>query len=545
MTDPLRRESNNSCSPRELCCIYRTEAELQAALQVFVTSAATCSARVALTGEIALAAALLVDQPRTAHGTPRPWVQDGLACCTPADLSALLAMARVAGYRALWLAVDGAPAELVTAAVGLGITVLNLYDASRLPGSTLLEALRRHPFILALGEISENEHYCPPVQTADPDQDARFAACYQRLLARRSAAQATPANDQALGAAARLDQAYAQLNSQQLQLDLLLQQAPVLIWTTDQELVVTSILGGRRHSSAGVLAELTGKPVTYLFEEQPAVLDAHHAALRGEDARYQLSYDGHDTLARVEPLRDAAGGVVGVIGVAMDVTEQLASEMLQKAQVFAEMEEKYAALARAYVQLAKSNQDLATAYDATIAGWARALELRDKETEGHSQRVVALTLRLVERMQVPRESHAYIRWGALLHDIGKMGIPDNILLKADQPLTDKEWVVMKLHPTLAYELLSGIPYLGPALEIPYSHHEWWDGTGYPQGLKGNDIPLPARIFSVVDAWDALTNQRPYRPAWSPWRVAKHIRALSGQQFDPQVVDEFLKMMNFE
>jgi HD-GYP domain-containing protein (c-di-GMP phosphodiesterase class II) len=135
----------------------------------------------------------------------------------------------------------------------------------------------------------------------------------------------------------------------------------------------------------------------------------------------------------------------------------------------------------------------------------------------------------------------HVRWGALLHDIGKMGVPDGILLKPG-PLTDEEWVKMKEHPTFAYELLSPIRYLQQALDIPYCHHEKWDGSGYPRGLKGTQIPLAARIFAVVDVWDALTSDRPYRPAWTKEKAREHILSSSGTHFDPQVVDVFMKKM---
>ena len=184
--------------------------------------------------------------------------------------------------------------------------------------------------------------------------------------------------------------------------------------------------------------------------------------------------------------------------------------------------------------LQRSNSDLTTAYDATIEGWSRALDLRDKETEGHTRRVTDVTLRLARNFGLGEAQLAQVRWGALLHDIGKMGVPDRILLKPG-PLTDEEWAVMKQHPTLAYEMLSPIRYLRSALDIPYSHHEKWDGTGYPQGLKGEGIPLTARIFAVVDVWDALRSDRPYRPAWPEEKVIEHIRSLAGTHFDPQVV----------
>jgi putative nucleotidyltransferase with HDIG domain len=191
--------------------------------------------------------------------------------------------------------------------------------------------------------------------------------------------------------------------------------------------------------------------------------------------------------------------------------------------------------------LQRSNIDLRLAYDATIEGWSAALDLRDKETEGHSQRVTEMTIALARRIGISDSELTQIRRGALLHDIGKLGVPDHILLKPDK-LTEDEWVIMQKHPTYAYEMLSSISYLKPALDIPYCHHEKWDGSGYPRGLKNENIPLAARIFAIVDVWDALTSDRPYRPAWSRERALEHIRGQSGTHFDPQIVEAFLKMM---
>ena len=193
-----------------------------------------------------------------------------------------------------------------------------------------------------------------------------------------------------------------------------------------------------------------------------------------------------------------------------------------------------------FESLQNSNVELSLAYDATIEGWSRALDLRDKETEGHTQRVTTMTVKLARAFGFSKSELVQVRWGGLLHDIGKMGVPDGILLKPG-PLTEEEWVVMKKHPTFAYEMLSPIRYLRLALDIPYSHHEKWDGSGYPHGLKGNQIPLVARIFAVVDVWDALTSDRPYRPAWTEEKVREHILASSGTHFDPQVVDLFMQI----
>jgi len=187
------------------------------------------------------------------------------------------------------------------------------------------------------------------------------------------------------------------------------------------------------------------------------------------------------------------------------------------------------------------NMELAIAYEATIEGWSRALDLRDKETEGHTQRVTEITMVLAKAIGIKDTDLQHIRRGALLHDIGKMGISDQILLKKGK-LTEKEWKIMSTHPRLAYQMLQPIAYLRNALDIPYSHHEKWDGTGYPRGLKGEQIPLTARLFAIADVWDALTSARPYRKAWTKKKALTYIKEQSGKHFDPQLVEIFLKMI---
>lgn len=192
--------------------------------------------------------------------------------------------------------------------------------------------------------------------------------------------------------------------------------------------------------------------------------------------------------------------------------------------------------------LKRSNRELAMAYDETIKGWAQALELRDQETRGHADRVSDLTVRLAANLGFKGEGLDHIRRGALLHDIGKMAIPDRILNKTG-PLTSEEWVTMRQHTTIAYDMLFNIEYLRPALDVVYAHHEKWDGTGYPRGLKGDEIPLSARIFAVVDVWDAITNPRPYRNLPWPFSEARaYIIQQSGKHFDPRVVAEFIKLI---
>ena len=194
-----------------------------------------------------------------------------------------------------------------------------------------------------------------------------------------------------------------------------------------------------------------------------------------------------------------------------------------------------------FSNLQQANLELRQAYDATIEGWAHALEIRDKETEGHSRRVAVLTKDVAKRFGYTEAELEHILRGVILHDIGKMGIPDEILHKPG-PLNEEEWTIMRQHPVYAYEMLKDIEYLWPALNIPHYHHERWNGAGYPEGLKGEDIPLEARIFAVVDAWDALTSDRPYRDAWSVEKTKQYLLDQAGKEFDPDVVEIFLDVL---
>ncbi|NTW01447.1 MAG: PAS domain S-box protein [Oscillochloris sp.] len=224
-------------------------------------------------------------------------------------------------------------------------------------------------------------------------------------------------------------------------------------------------------------------------------------------------YDEEQTIT---PVRNASGEIIRFIAIKQDISERRSHERA----------------------LQSANQALAEAYDATIIGWSQALDLRDHETNGHSQRVTSLTVRLARAMGIVGHEIEHIRRGALLHDIGKMGVPDAILLKPG-PLTDEEWAQMRMHPVYSYQLLKHITFLSPALTIPVSHHERWDGRGYPAGLRGTHIPLAARIFAIIDVWDALTSDRPYRAAWSREKARNYIAEHAGIHFDPSIVAVFL------
>ncbi|MFZ6027149.1 MAG: PAS domain S-box protein [Chloroflexota bacterium] len=212
-------------------------------------------------------------------------------------------------------------------------------------------------------------------------------------------------------------------------------------------------------------------------------------------------------------------GIRGIVLTSRNITQRKHSEMALK----------------------QAHERLAAAYDDTILGWSRALDLRDKETEGHTLRVTEVMMKLADAFDFSAEMLHHVRRGALLHDIGKMGVPDEILQKPDK-LTGIEWEIMRRHPEYAYQMLSDIEYLRPALNIPYFHHERWDGTGYPQGLKGEEIPLEARLFSVVDVWDALSFDRPYRKAWPQEKVIAYLKDQCNKQFDMQVVEVFIELL---
>ncbi|GAB4541014.1 MAG: hypothetical protein Fur002_08680 [Anaerolineales bacterium] len=278
-------------------------------------------------------------------------------------------------------------------------------------------------------------------------------------------------------------------------------------------------------------AQVIGKPAKEVFENFPIPIKKYLQTIYTR-AESQFQIDGKTVHYEMTawPLQDAQKNISGRIFISHDITAL--KELEQELRTLnAELEERVLTRTR----------ELAETYDATLEGWARALELRDKETEGHTRRVTSVTVKVAKRMGITGDDLEQTRRGALLHDIGKMGIPDSILLKPGK-LTKAERALMETHATLAYQMLEPIAFLKKALDIPYCHHEKWDGSGYPRGLAGQDIPLAARIFAIADVWDAITSERPYKKAWKREKAVQHLMEQSGKHFDPQVVSVFLEMV---
>ena len=195
-------------------------------------------------------------------------------------------------------------------------------------------------------------------------------------------------------------------------------------------------------------------------------------------------------------------------------------------------------------ELSQALQGIGQAYQSTLAALVHALDAREHETSDHSQRVVRYTLAIARHLEMPEPQLEDIGRGALLHDIGKIGVPDSILLKPG-PLTNAEWIEMRRHPEVGYRILESIEFLRPAAEIVLSHQERWDGNGYPRGLKGEAIPVGARVFAIADTLDAMTSDRPYRKAVSYADARAEIARCGGTQFDPACVAAFLKLSDDE
>lgn len=309
------------------------------------------------------------------------------------------------------------------------------------------------------------------------------------------------------------------LRENQTRLQFVVDQAPVVLWALDNEGLFT-LSEGRGLEALGLQpGEVVGRSVFDVYTGNAEVLKDARKALAGHRVRSLVRVGDVVFESRQRPLVDSAGRVVGVLGIAVDVT----------------------ARERAMTDLEATNLALTNAYDSTLEGWVRALDLRDRETEGHTKRVAKLTVELARRVGVPEDELVHVRRGALLHDIGKIGIPDAVLKKPG-PLDEEEWTLMREHPGWAHEMISAVDFLQPALDILYCHHERWDGEGYPRGLAGESIPLSARVFAVVDVWDALRSDRPYSEAWDEERVLAYLCEQAGGHFDPSVVEDFLEML---
>jgi PAS domain S-box-containing protein/putative nucleotidyltransferase with HDIG domain len=440
----------------------------------------------------------------------------------PADAELLLFELQDAGYEADWQRVDS-EVDYVEALGKMPDVILADFSLPQFTALRALKLLKERqldiPFIVVTGTISEEVAVdCMKQGATDyllKDRLSRLGQAIDRALEQKRLRDEKNISQAAL----RMSEVRFRSLVQNL--------SDIITVHTDK-----STITYESPSASRVL----GYPSGYLIGKEPLSLthpdDRDHvfkfiqALITGEPTEPAVEYRFRHAKGHWIYLESTASNLLGthevegIVLTSRDVTERKRSEE----------------------QLHEAHLELADAYDATIEGWSRALDLRDKETEGHTRRVTEMTIILARAVGVFGEDLIHIRRGALLHDIGKMGIPDQILLKPG-PLTPEEWDEMRKHPIYAYEMLHPVAYLRPALDIPISHHEKWDGTGYPKGLKAEQIPLAARIFSVVDVWDALCSDRPYRKGTDFLEVVDYIKDHSGVSFDPKIVNVFVDLID--
>lgn len=490
---------------------------------------------------------------------------------SPDDAALLLRVLERAGYEIYHERVDTAEAMRMALTSGSWDIVLADYSMPRFSAPRALEVLQTTgsnvPMIVVSGSVGEETavavmkqgaadyimkdclaRLVPAVEReireslvrkAREHSEARFLRQVEHLAALRAVDSAIGQGldlNETLGVI--LDQVMGQLNADA---------AAVLLLDPARELLYFAAGRGFQYPAIALTQVRLGSEIAGRAALEKRRVP-EHGLLEFGDASASLFPDAMAQLFRqegissyaVEPLV-AKNSVKGVIEIFMRRPFEPDEDWLHLLEALAAQAAIAVDNASMVDQLQATNRELIQAYDTTLEGWSRALDLRDHETEGHTRRVTDLTLRLAARLGMPEQDLVHIRRGALLHDIGKMGIPDSILLKPGA-LTPEEWEIMRKHPVYAWELLTPIAFLGSAIDIPYCHHERWDGTGYPRGLRGEEIPLSARIFAVADVYDALRSDRPYRKGWSEEATIQHIRANVGSHFDPAVALEFLRMV---
>jgi PAS domain S-box-containing protein/putative nucleotidyltransferase with HDIG domain len=439
----------------------------------------------------------------------------------PADAELLLFELQDAGYDADWQRVDS-EAEYLTALETKPDVILADFSLPQFTALRALHLLKERqfdiPFIVVTGTISEEVAVdCMKQGATDyllKDRLSRLGQAIDRALEQKQLRDEKNYSEEAL-------------RTSEIRFRSLVQNLSDIITVHTEESIITYESPSASRILGYQPGYLIGKnPLSFTHpDDRDQVVRFLKALVSGELNDPAVEYRFRHAKGHWIYLESAATNLLGthevdgIVLTSRDVTERkLAEEQLHEAHL-----------------------ELADAYDATIEGWSRALDLRDKETEGHTKRVTEMTIILARAMGVYGEDLIHIRRGALLHDIGKMGIPDQILLKPG-PLTAEEWDEMRKHPLYAFEMLNPVAYLRPALDIPISHHEKWDGSGYPKGLKGEKIPFAARIFSVIDVWDALCSDRPYRKGSDFEEVINYIKEHSGVSFDPKVVEVFIDLI---